>query len=278
MTGKDKVRKPRRKPGRKGAWHRDVAYGLGRAAGRMSSAMRNAASSAGKEIEKAKKTFEDGYGRGDKQPPRAGRIRRIDRSGEPADPRVSPILREIGAIMDISGLTDAIKAMNEIGLKHSKDSVVAGIVSKIEGLPPDEQEAIARKFLEKFRSNALFSNSAIASLVRADISEDDCRKMSDLLIESVFSSLEDVGLAEEDKLRLRSLAGEISRPIDDLVQFYLRPKTFRQKVKRLWRMQRIFIKLIGLINKLNALANDASQTSIETVTVDLPAHLIERVS
>ena len=45
----------------------------------------------------------------------------------------------------------------------------------------------------------------------------------------------------------------MTRPINELVQFYLHPKTFSQKVKRLWRMQRIFIKMIKLIHMTNAL-------------------------
>ena len=273
MKTKNAELQDHRKLLRGGTRHRDAAYELGRAAGKVSLVIRSVASFAGVGIDKAKGSFETGYGRM-VNPLLRVRIRRIDRPGDPGLARLSPILREIRAIMDISGLTYAIEEMNEIGLKHSDDSLVAGIISKIENLPFDRQEMLAKKFLKRFGSSQFVNGSSFASLASADISEEDCQKMSDLLIECAFHALTDIGLKEDEKLNLRSLVGEISRPIDELIQFYLRPKTVKQKIRRLWRMQRIIIKMIGLVNKLNGLADDTTQPSIEVAAVDIPAEIL----
>ncbi|MBF0571935.1 MAG: hypothetical protein HQL12_08725, partial [Candidatus Omnitrophica bacterium] len=83
--------------------------------------------------------------------------------------------------------------------------------------------------------------------------QDDCQKISDAFIESIFHALEDVGITTQEREFLQKFSSDITRPINDLVQFYLHPTTFSQKVKRLWRMQRIFIKMIKLIQMTNAL-------------------------
>ena len=90
------------------------------------------------------------------------------------------------------------------------------------------------------------------------ITEEDCQKISDAFIESIFYTLEDVGLTPEERQFLQKFSDEMTRPINELVQFYLHPKNFSQKVKRLWRMQRIFIRMIKLIHMTNAMASEES--------------------
>jgi len=165
-----------------------------------------------------------------------------------------PILKEIKAIADISGLTAALEEMNEISLKHSRHPVITQLTSKIEQLSMAEKEMLSRKFIEKLASNPCFNNSAYAFPAKTKITEEDCQRISDAFIESVFYALEDVGMTPREREFLQKFSDDMTRPINDLVQFYLNPKTFSQKVKRLWRMQRILIKMIKLIHMTNAMS------------------------
>lgn len=161
------------------------------------------------------------------------------------------ILKEIKAIADISGLTAAIREMNEISVKHSNHPVISRLTAAIEQLSPAEQEMLSRKFIDKLGGNPYFNNSMYTFPAQRKMTEEDCQKISDAFIESIFYTLEDIGITPQEKEFLQKFSSDITRPINDLVQFYLNPKTFSQKVKRLWRMQRIFIKLIKLINMTN---------------------------
>jgi hypothetical protein len=193
-----------------------------------------------------------------------------DGSAEP----VSPILKEIKAIADISGLTAAIEEMNEISLEHADHPVINELTARIEQLSPDQKEMLSRKFIDKLRSNPYFNNSMPAFPSQAKITEEDCQKISDAFIESIFYTLEDVGMTPEERKFLQKFSNDMTRPINELVQFYLHPKTFSQKVKRLWRMQRIFIRMIKLIHMTNALAmaNDEALRKGFAPDGSMPSH------
>lgn len=171
-------------------------------------------------------------------------------SKKQSQPPIPPILKEIKAIADISGLTAAIQEMNEISLKHSHHPIISRLTTKIEQLSRTEQEMLSRKFIEKLGRNPYFNHSMNTFPVQREITEEDCQKISDAFIESIFYALEDIGMTSAEKEFLQKFSSDMTRPINDLVQFYLNPKTFSQKVKRLWRMQRIFIKMIKLINMM----------------------------
>lgn len=171
----------------------------------------------------------------------------------PKEP-MSPILKEIKAVADISGLTAAVEEMNEISLKHSNNPIIHQLTTKIEQLSPTEQEDLSRKFIDRLRSSSCFNQATYTFPSPADMTEEDCQKISDAFIDSVFFTLEDIGMTPKEREFLQKFSDDMTRPINDLVQFYLHPKTFSQKVKRLWRMQRIFIKMIKLIHMTNALA------------------------
>jgi hypothetical protein len=239
---KEKKVVPKRKPD---ALHLKLAFGLGRTVKNVSqtvTAVKKSAQGIGK-----KKGLK--------------KIRRIDRLNviQVGPPETnSPILKEIKAIADISGLTAAIEEMNEISLEHSDHPVINELTARIEQLSPIEQEMLSRKFIEKLRSNPYFNNSMGAFPGQTKITEEDCQKISDAFIESIFYTLEDVGLTPEERQFLQKFSDEMTRPINELVQFYLHPKNFSQKVKRLWRMQRIFIRMIKLIHMTNAMASEES--------------------
>jgi hypothetical protein len=85
------------------------------------------------------------------------------------------------------------------------------------------------------------------------MTEADHRIMSAAFIQCVMDTLQDAGFSREDCDRLQKLSDEISRPLHDLVRFYMEPKTFSQKVRRLWRMQRIFFRVLRIVRKTQAL-------------------------
>ncbi len=188
------------------------------------------------------------------------RIRR-----KPSEP-LPPVLKEIKAIADISGLSAAIREMNEISLEHSNHPVINRITAAIEGLSTPAKEALSRKFIEHLGANPGFSDPMASLGTQQEMSEEDCQKISGAFIESIFYTLEDVGITEKEKEFLHKFSGDMTRPINDLVQFYLHPKTFAQKVKRLWRMQRILIKMIKLIHMTNTVAQTNAGPMIMDIT------------
>jgi hypothetical protein len=174
-------------------------------------------------------------------------------SKEPADP-MSLVIKEIKAIADISGLTAVIEEMNQVGLKHSRHPVVYRLTKKINQLPPAQQEMLAIKFIDKLKENPYLDNSFNTFGQASEMTEKECQKISQAFIDSLFSTLEEIGLTSQERQFLQKYSDEMTRPINDLVQFYLHPKTLSQKVKRLWRMQRIFMKIIKLARMTNDLA------------------------
>ena len=98
----------------------------------------------------------------------------------------SPILNEIKAIADISGLTSAIQEMNEISLKHSRHPVISHLISRIEQLSANNQEMLSRKFIYHLQANPYFSNSLHSMPMQSKMTEEDCQNISDAFIESIF--------------------------------------------------------------------------------------------
>ncbi len=205
----------RKKPAAKKrkAWHLTVAYSLGKVARKAT---------------------------------RSGRKKTRSSLSWEGEAPLTPVLKEIKAIADISGLTAAVEEMNRISLKHSRHPVIERVVARVRELPPEEQEALARKFVEKLNA-AVYSGHTLAAFPGpVKLTEEECQKMSARFIECLSGVLEDIGLPEADRAVFEKLTNDISRPLHELMQFYMSPGTFGQKVKRLWRMQRILIRVISL--------------------------------
>jgi len=64
--------------------------------------------------------------------------------------------------------------------------------------------------------------------------------------------LKDLGITDEEIEHLRCVADNVSEPLNKLVQFYLYPKTFSQKLKRAWKVQKIFFKTVRIIHRRGA--------------------------
>ncbi|MBF0386777.1 MAG: hypothetical protein HQL20_02850 [Candidatus Omnitrophica bacterium] len=223
------------------AWHLQVAYSLGKAAQKVSRKLDSVKGTAKKRVTSRK---------GRKA---ATQLSLFDPVAGTANEPLSPVLKEIKAIADISGLTAAIEEMNKISLKHSKHPVMARLVAKVKSLSAVEQEGLSRKFVERLNASLSFNNALYSLPSQVKLSEEDCQKMSAAFIECVAETLEDIGLSEEDRDIFKKMTGDIAEPINELMQFYMHPKTFGQKVKRLWRMQRIIFRMIKIIRMTNAL-------------------------
>lgn len=229
------------------AWHLKVAYSLGKAASKVSTT-----------LDTGKKTAKKRSGR--KKVTKTGTQVGLFAPLPGAIPEpLSPILKEIKGICDISGLTEALEEMNRISLKHSKHPVIEKVVMKVRGLSPAEQELLSRKFIERLNTTMYFNNAIAQLPSQVKLTEEDCEKMSAAFIECVSDTLEDIGLPEEDRVVFKKLTGDIAKPINDLMQFYMHPKTFGQKVKRLWRMQRIIIRVIKLVRLTNMMKGEMPQ-------------------
>jgi len=163
-----------------------------------------------------------------------------------------PVLRELKAICDISGLTKAVNEMNAISLDRSQDPVTAGLISKIANLSPAEQETLSRVFLNRLSMSPAFSGAMNASKDGVSgLGTEDRKEIEAAFIRCAADALEDVGFAREDCEHLLMLSEDIFKPLDELVQFYLKPRTTLQKVRRIWKIQRLFFRTVKLIKKAN---------------------------
>lgn len=164
-----------------------------------------------------------------------------------------PVLEELKAICEISGLTKAVNEMNAASLYHSRDPVVARVIGNIAALPPSGKEALSRVFLNRLSLNPLFSGAMSAFPAEtAELTGADPREIASAFIGCAADALEDAGFAREDCDHLLLLSDEISRPLHELLESYLKPKTALQKLRRLWKIQRLFFRTIMLVKKANA--------------------------
>ncbi len=238
--------KAKRKSKRKAAgkdpdkWHLKLAFALGKGVKKVSRKIPRSQKPSGKRPGRKKSTARE-----------AELLTLNIFEGDPDHP-LTPIFKELKAVFDISGLTAALEEMNRISLRHSDHPVVNRFVATVNSLSPAEQELLSRKFIERLRDNLSFNNTLYAP--HGKMSEEDCEKISGAFIEAVSSTLEDAGISEEDRAFLQKISDDVTRPLNELVQFYLHPKTFSQKVKRLWRMQRLIIKFIKLVHLSRSLA------------------------
>ncbi len=229
---------------RQDPWHLDFAFTLGQTVRAISSTVGSTMTAVEKNLEKASESI-DRRVRRQIDKTKVKRVKPVPNSKEAA---LSPILKEVSGIADVSGFTAALRKMNEIGLRHSDQPGAVRIFSKLQQLSPSEQEGLARNFIDRLNAHPFFSNAMMALPVPGQVTEEASQKMQDAFMECLSQTLCDAGLAREEQELLKQLTDEMMRPLKDLVQLYTKPKTFSQKMKRLWRMQRIFIKTIKLIH------------------------------
>ncbi|MBF0569164.1 MAG: hypothetical protein HQL18_00085 [Candidatus Omnitrophica bacterium] len=239
-------------------WHLKLAFTLGKTVKKAS-----------QKVAKAKKASQGRLSR-KRTRTKSGAVSRIDEFLNNSDEPMSPILKELKGISDVSGLTAAVEEMNEISLKHSSHPVVSRLVAKVQQLSPTEQEMLSRKFIDRLHASPYFSNAMFMMPLQGKMTEEECQKISDAFIECVSHTLEDIGMTPEEREFLQKFSDDVTRPLNELVQFYLHPKTFGQKVKRLWRMQRIIIRMIKLVNMSNTLAMKEAQARSTTIGSEGP--------
>ncbi len=230
-------------------WHLSLAYSLGKTVKKVSNKIDKTQKSAGKRA----------VGKGSRK--KSSELAPVELFRvDPGEP-LTPVLKELKAMADVSGLTAAIQEMHAISLKHSTHPVVLRLVEKVQQLPAAEQERLSRNFVERIRERMESYSAFYAFPPKAKMTEEDCQKVSNTFIECLTLTLEDAGMTVQEKEFLQKFSDEVTRPLNELVLFYLHPKTFGQKVKRLWRMQRIIVKMIKLVNLSNALAKRQAEAS-----------------
>ena len=226
---------------RQDAWHLDFAFTLGQTVRVISSTVGSTMTTVEKNLEKASESIESRVRRQIEK----GKVKRVKIISSSKEAALSPILKEVRGIADVSGFTAALRRMNEIGLRHSDHPGAARIFSKLQRLSPVEQEGLARNFIDRINTHPFFNNALLS--VPGQVTEETSQKMQDAFMDCLSQTLHDAGLVREEQELLKQLSDEMMRPLNELIQLYSKPKTFSQKMKRLWRMQRIFIKTIKLI-------------------------------
>ena len=113
--------------------------------------------------------------------------------------------------------------------------------------------------MERLSNSPGFTQQRLSMTALGSMTEEDSRKLSDAFGERISQSLGDMGMSETDQKLIQKLSDEVMKPLNDLMQFYLKPKTFSQK--GLWKLQRIFLKTIKLTK---ALADSAGKSNLQT--------------
>lgn len=231
-------------------WYADYAFVLGKTAGNVTRAVNATVNIVDETCHKAKESFDDGFNRA-----KGLRVRRLRTGSETPQEKISPILKEMKAIADISGLTETFDEMKAISLRQASDPVIACLISKMEKLSPAEQEILSKKILGRLNANPYFNNATHVVPFGINVTEETCQEVSDTFLQCISSALKDMNIitSQEGEL-LKKINDDMSQPLNHLLQFYINPKTFSQKLKRLWKMQRIFFKTIKLIKKTTSLA------------------------
>lgn len=211
-----------------------------------------------------KESFLIGYRKGLDEDAAGLPVRPVRRIQTPEE-HLSPILEEIKEICDISGLTQAVDEMRAISLTHTDDPIMSRVSATIESLSPAEMELLSQRVLKRLSEDPFFSAAMNAPpLARPEIPDEDCRKVASAFMRAIAQTLEDAGLSREDCGHLHMISEDISKPLHDLMELYLKPKTWNQKIKRIWRMQRIFFKAMKIIRNTPALA-------LPPLTIPLPS-------
>ncbi len=231
-------------------WYADYCFVLGKTAKNVTRAVNTTVNIADETYHKAKESFDDGFNR-----TKGLRVRRLRAEPETPQEKISPILKEMKAIADISGLTETFDEMKAISLRQASDPVIARLISKMEKLSPAEQEILSKKILEKLNASSYFNNATRAIPFDINVTEETCQEVSDTFMQCISSALKDMNIiTEQEGELLKKINDDMSQPLNNLLQFYINPKTFSQKMKRLWKMQRIFFKTVKLIKKTTSLA------------------------
>lgn len=231
-------------------WYADYAFVLGKTARNVTRAVKITVNIVDETCHKAKESFNDGFNQ-----TKGLKVRRLRTEPETPQEKISPILKEMKAIADISGLTSTFNEMKAISLRQSSDPVISRLISKMEQLSPAEQEILSKKILERLSINPYFNNATRAIPFDINITEETCQEVSDTFLQCISFALKDMNIITEQEERLlQKINDDMSQPLHNLLQFYINPKTFPQKLKRLWKMQRVFFKTIKLIKKTTSLA------------------------
>jgi hypothetical protein len=251
--GSQEKEQPRMPGTNRKVWYADAAFYLGKTARKVSGKAEKAGGALRKGVSLAGRSFAEGLetGLAGADRPRVVRARTMR---DPLEKQISPILKELKAIADVSGFSGVLRKINEIGAQHSSDPALERLFTRIGSFSPEEQEKLSRAFIQRLGENPAFMRVMNISPAQNGMTQEDYRKISESLIEAAALALEDNGVAREEGEFLRRMTGEMLDPLHEWLQFYLAPKTFSQKVKRLWRIQRIFFKMIKLIHKTKGLA------------------------
>ncbi|MFH1505028.1 MAG: hypothetical protein ABIH08_06565 [Candidatus Omnitrophota bacterium] len=168
--------------------------------------------------------------------------------------KISPLLQEIRAIADVSGLTSALLEMKNKALGYSGDPALTQFVANLEQLTPVQQESLANRFLERLKDNVYFKEMFQSTyLTPVSMAPEVYKETEDALIMCLYQSLKDSAIPVPEFQYLQELTDDISKPLHNLMQLYFDPQTIFQKLKRLWNIQRIGFKALKLIHKTSQL-------------------------
>ena len=121
--------------------------------------------------------------------------------------------------------------------------------------------ALATDVYERIENDPVFQQMDISGIYdRQSFDSADHKKIEQLIESSVIAFFKDLDLQDWEIQYLQDLAEEVGEPLYELIDFYLAPQTILQKIRRLWRVQRISVKALKLIAKTAELGQPPTRT------------------
>jgi len=167
---------------------------------------------------------------------------------------LTPILKEIKDIAEISGFAKAMAEVKEKTRTCEHDPIIEKIISDLESMPPVQQEIFLRDLVKRLEKNHFLHEFMIPSCLEGQqIIVENEDKRQEIFIHCLMENIKSLGYSEEEIKHFFDVMRMISSPIDELFQFYLHPGSFKNKMKRLWKIQRIGFKVVKVIHKVKKL-------------------------
>jgi hypothetical protein len=152
--------------------------------------------------------------------------------------------RDIVTIADASGLTGALRDMARRGSAYRSDPVVTVLAGGIRTLDPHQRQQLARRFLQRIESDPLLTE---IGGVPGALSVEDMERLTVLVSLSLAQAMRELGLSDEQIARLAVITDDLARPLTDLTEVYVQPRTVGQKLRRLWRLQLLGLRALQIL-------------------------------
>ena len=140
--------------------------------------------------------------------------------------------------------------MEKLAVSHRYAGVIEKLATKLSELNGVERQTLSVALLQRIEADPRFRDLG-AFRTNGTVKPDpaDLDKLGRMVSSHLRITLRDLDLTETEMDQLRVVVIDVSQPLVELVELYLKPRTFLQKMKRYWRMQRMGVKAIQIMSR-----------------------------